>query len=82
MENTERFNGLRFERPLIRRIPRWLVSFVVVPGVFTLLWLVVPHSGLYWLLLIVVTTLAWMAGYGWRRAVGTLISLLQGLEQL
>jgi hypothetical protein len=66
----------------MRRLPRWLVPFVVVPGVFTLLWLVVSRSGLYWLLLLAITALAWMAGYGWRRAVSTLINLLQRLEQL
>lgn len=81
MDRIESLQGLRFEQPLVRRIPRWLVPFVIVPVVFTLLWLTIPHSGLYWLLLIAVTVFAWMASYGWRRAVSALIGLLQRLEQ-
>jgi hypothetical protein len=82
MDRVESFRGLRFEQSLVRRIPQWLVPFVIVPAVFTFLWLVIPYDGLYWLLLVAVTGLAWMAGYGWRRAVSTLIGLLQRLEQL
>lgn len=80
MDKTDAFRGLHFDlRP--RRISRRVSTVVAVGAIFTLMWWIVPHAALYWLLLPPVAILTWMASYGWREAIAILIRFLQSLEQ-
>lgn len=80
MKQTNDYRGLRFERPTHLTRNR-LAAVVLVSGLFTVLWAVVPHSALYWLLLPTLAILAWMASYGWRQALAAIHQLLHRLEE-
>ena len=80
MNWTEESLNLRFERRR-RALPHWLIPVGLTLALFTLLWMLVPHSVLYWMLLPLLGVLAWVATYGWRQSLATLIALLHRLEQ-
>ena len=67
--------NLRFERRSQALAPR-LIPIGLALAVFNLLWVLVPHNAVYWLMLLLVSLLAWIASYGWRQALATLIALL------
>ena len=73
-------HGLRFARQS-RPASRRLVSVGLAVVIFTLLWVLVPHSTLYWLLLPLVMVLVWIASYGWRQALVSLHELIHRLVQ-
>ena len=73
-------HGLRFARQS-RPASGRLVSVGLALVIFTLLWVLVPHSTLYWLLLPLVMVLVWMASYGWRQALASLHELIHRLVQ-
>ena len=80
MNNPEFYRNLRFEtqpRFAIRR----LIPIGVSIGIFTILWLLISHSTLYWVLLLLVAGLAWIASYGWRQALTAFHDLIHELEQ-
>ena len=81
MNNPDLFGNLNF-RLRTRRVPARLWTLGAAFVIFSLLWLIVPQSGLYWLLLPVVLSLTWAASYGWRPAVAALIQLLHWLLNL
>ena len=72
---------LRFERRP-RAVPYRLIAVGVALAVFTLLWFFVDHGSLFWLLLFLVAVLSWVASYGWRQSLVTLIRLLRYLQAL
>ena len=81
MDWTESSQNLRFEhrrRPLDRRP----IAIAAVVASFSLLWLAVPDGVRFWLLLPLVILLAWLATYGWRKALHILIKALSHIEQL
>ena len=80
MENPETYNSLRFER---RRwnLPRRLIFVSIAIIVFTLLWKWLPQEILFWLLIPIMGVLTWMATYGWRQVLASLIVFLHRLEQ-
>lgn len=78
---AEAFSGLRFERRR-PRLPRRPVAICGGLCLFTLLWIIVPTRALYWLLLPLLAALVWMASYGWRSALSTLLELLHRLERM
>jgi len=80
MDKTDLYRGLRFDRQL-STVPRRLIPVGIALVLFTLLWLVIPPVALFWLLLLGLVVLVWMASYGWRQAVAALIALLRRLEQ-
>ena len=80
MEWVEINPNLRFERRP-RPLPHRAIAIGVGLVVFTLLWTLVPHSALYWLLLPLLAVLLWAASYGWRQALVALIALLRRLER-
>ena len=81
MNNSNLFGNLNFRvRP--RRVPSRLLAVATAFGIFTLLWLIVPQGGLYWLLLPFVLGLTWTASYGWRPAVAAWMDLLNWLLSL
>ena len=73
-------SNLRFERRSLTALYR-LIAVAVTLGVFTLLWVIMPFEGLYWLLLLLVGLSTWIATYGWRGATIALISALTHLER-
>ena len=73
--------NLDFNQPS-RSIPRILIVIVITLVVFTLLWIYIPHEFLYWILMLFLTAVMWVANYGWRRALSILINLLHRLEQM
>ena len=75
------YRGLRFDRRP-QTVPRRLIPIGAALAVFTLLWVSVPHDGLYWLLLTLVALLAWVGSYGWRQALTALHDLLHRLSNL
>ena len=75
MNNSDLFGNLNF-RARAGRVPGRLWAVAAAFVIFTLLWLIVPQSGLYWLLLPVILCLTWAASYGWRPAVAASIQLL------
>jgi len=80
MDMRSSYRGLRFERRSLT-IAGKLIPVGLALIIFTLLWVLVPHSTLYWLLLPVSIVLVWMAGHGWRQALASLHNLLHRLEQ-
>ena len=81
MDWQETSHNLRFEhrsRPLARRP----IAIAAIVATFALLWLIVPVSILFWLMLLLVALLAWLATYGWRKALHLLVEALSHLEQL
>ena len=81
MNWSEVNSNLRFERRP-RPLPHRVIAMGVGLGIFTLLWTLVPHSALYWLLLPLLAALVWAASYGWRQSLAALIALLRRLERL
>ncbi len=75
------YHKLRFDRHM-PVIPQPLMPLGIAGITFTLAWLVIPQSALFWLLLPVVLVLVWLSGYGWRQGLATLIRLLRRLESL
>jgi uncharacterized RDD family membrane protein YckC len=78
MNRSSPFSNLDFSTRARAIAPRVLAVGAAF-FLFTLLWLVVPHGILYWLLLPVVLVLTWMASYGWRPAVFWLVEYLDSL---
>jgi hypothetical protein len=80
MSWSEINSNLRFEhRP--QPLPHRAIAIGVGLGIFTLLWILIPSSALYWLLLLSLAVLLWVASYGWRQSLVVLIALLNRLEQ-
>ena len=81
MDWSESSHNLHFEHR--GRPPNWrLVAIVAMVVGFALLWLIVPRGVLFWLLLLLVVLLVWLATYGWRKALQILIEVLSRLEDL
>ena len=80
MNNSEFFQNLNFQDQ--RPSPtRKLIFIGALLGGFTLLWLFVSHGTLFWLLLLVLAALGWVASFGWRQALTTLHDFIHHLEQ-
>jgi len=74
------FSNLRFDRQT-RPIPRRLLLVVIMFGAFNLLWWLLPQNALYWVLLLTIIILVWVASHGWRQAMESLHTLIHELEQ-
>jgi hypothetical protein len=81
MNQSNPFSNLNFELRR-HRIPSRLLVVGAAFVVFTLLWLIVPHGFLYWMLLPLVLALVWAASYGWRPAVFALVEFLRSVLEL
>ena len=75
------YRGLRFERR-VSTVPGRLIALVLSLALFSVLWVLVPQSALYWLLLPLVAVLTWVASYGWRRALVALHDLLHRISNV
>ena len=81
MNNLNDFQNFRFDRRT-RLIPGKILSLGITVIAFSLVWFLLPHPVLYWILLIAFVILVWAASFGWRQALSNLIDWLQRLEQL
>ena len=81
MNKQDLYEELRFARN-IPTIPRPLGAIGVGLAFFTVAWLSIPKTTLYWLLLPAVATVAWAASYGWRQALTSLIAFLSRLQSM
>lgn len=80
MTDTDFFQNLRFENQ--RPSPaRRLIFIGSVLGGFTLLWLFVSHGTMFWVLLLSLAALGWVASFGWRQALVNLHDFIHHLEQ-
>ncbi|MGD8457023.1 MAG: hypothetical protein PVF83_11600 [Anaerolineales bacterium] len=79
--NQTDFSNLNFDRKT-RTIPRRWIFMIVTFILFNLIWRWLPSSSVYWIFLLVVMVLTWVASYGWRQALGVIHHLLHKLEQL
>jgi hypothetical protein len=81
MYSSQGPTGFRFERRR-RPLPGRLIAVGAGLLIFTLLWFLVPHGALYWLLLPLLAALVWVVTYGWRQALAALHAQLHRWELL
>ena len=81
MNKSNAYHGLNFNLRR-RRIPSRIITVAATMVIFTLIWWVIPHSTLFWLLLPILAGLSWMASYGWRQGISILVRFLQNLERM
>ena len=67
-------------RPRRPRIFNPLTFQAIGLGGFLILWWLVPHGILLFLLIPALAVLIWAASFGWRQALSQLIEFLQTLE--
>ena len=80
MKIEDVYSGIELN-PSRRTIPRRLILTGISLGVFTLMWLIIPHSALYWLLLLPSGILVWMASHGWRHALDSIHDLIHHVDE-
>ena len=79
--NETPFRNLNFDsRASV--LPRRLIPVGIALAVFTILWVLVPGSALYWLLLPLVAVAVWIASYGWRKALLVVHDLLHQISNV
>jgi hypothetical protein len=78
---SAQYKNLNFEQPRRRRFPGRIFSIGVTITAFTLLWRFVPQPNLYWILLVLIGFMAWLASYGWRLALFAFHDFIHRLEQ-
>jgi hypothetical protein len=81
MDKQGMYSNLNFDHPLRRMSPK-IIATIVILAIFTFLWLVIPQSFLYWVLIMPMACLSWAATYGFRNAISDLIKVLRTLENL
>ena len=79
MFNRNPFENFNF-RPRRPALTSPLVLQGVGLAVFVLLWWLIPHGLLIYLLIPAIAALIWAASFGWRQALSQLIEFLQTLE--
>jgi hypothetical protein len=80
MDKSKDYHGLRFTRPARVLNPRLIIVGLGV-ALFCLVWLVIPLNFLFFLLILPVAGVVWVASYGWRAALSTLQGWLRRLER-
>lgn len=77
--DNQKYESFEFKR--LPRIPRrflWQAGWMIV---IRLLWGLVPQESHFWMVLIVVNILAWMASYGSRKAISELRAWINRVSQ-
>lgn len=72
MNNLNDYQNFDFERRAGRNIP-----LVVLPIGFTILWVILPAGTVYWITLLLIFILTYIAGFGWEQAFADLIHFLK-----
>lgn len=80
MNNFNDFGNLHFEDQSSSPTRR-IIFIGSVMGGFTLLWILVSHNTVFWLVLLSLAILGWVASFGWRQALATLHEFIHRLEQ-
>jgi|ADurb_Gel_01_Slu_FD_contig_21_517115_length_416_multi_2_in_0_out_0_2 hypothetical protein len=65
--NKNSFDQLNFDKKF--RLSRRTIFLVALQLGFAFLWRTAPVQVLFWILMIVICVLGWMASYGWRIAL-------------
>ena len=65
--NKNSFDQLNFETKF--RLSRRTIFLVALQLGFAFLWRTAPLQVLFWILMILICVLGWMASYGWRIAL-------------
>ena len=47
------------------KIPKRVLSLIGIPVGFTILWITLPTAAVYWLILLLIVGLTYVAGFGW-----------------
>ena len=81
MNRTKDYQNIHFER-FIGKIPRRVLSLIGVPVGFTILWIALPAAAVYWLTLLLIVVLTYVAGFGWEQALAHLIHFLQANQRV
>jgi|GEM_PF-1649926 len=76
MNDHEVFEGLNFERKK-PQLSSSFVSIIAASIAFTAVWLVLPRQVAFFLNLIAIAILTWMASFGWEDALEALIRFLE-----
>ena len=81
MNKSNAYHDLNFNLNRRRISPR-MITIATTLVIFTLLWWLIPHNALFWLLLPLLAGFSWMASYGWHQALSLLVRFLQNLERM
>ena len=76
MNRKNLYENLQFDR-LAGKLSKRTLYLIAVPVGFTIFWMVLPASAVYWITLLLVTLLTYAAGFGWQQALDHLIRFLQ-----
>lgn len=79
MFNRNPYDNFDF-RPHRRGISTPLGFQAIGLGTFMILWWIVPHGILLFLLVPALAALIWAASFGWRQALAKLIEFLQTID--
>ena len=61
------YENMEFKR--LPKIPQHVIWQAVLMIAVRLLWVIIEPENYFWLVLIIVNILGWMASYGWRMAL-------------
>ena len=81
MHETQSYQNIHFDRRLQRPVLKRTLTIGLAIVLFTVLWRILPSGIQYWMLMPFIAILTWMASYGWRQALSSLIVFLRRLEQ-
>ena len=81
MNRTNKYRNIHFDKHF-GRIPRRVLPLFGIPVGFTILWMVLPAAAVYWLTLLLIAGLTYVAGFGWEKALAHLIHFLQGQQRM
>ena len=77
--DSQSYESFEFKRP--PRIPRRLVWQAGWLAAVRLLWGIIPQRSHFWLVLVVVNILAWIASYGRRTAMLAFHNMMDRISQ-
>lgn len=81
MNWTDSFSNMEFNRQQ-RSIPRIFIALCVSQVIFTLTWILLSETAMFWLCFFSLAVFTWIASFGWRDALSRFILFLHRLEKL
>lgn len=76
MAKQKTYENLEFDRR-VGSLSKRTISLIVVPAIFTIMWFFLLPGTVYWLVLLLVTALTWVASFGWEKALAIFIGFLE-----